>query len=242
MVENASKLSFFYRNPERPFDTERPRNWGSFGAELNGLKPWRRGGFRCFLGGWLMVENASKQSREQAMKRSARARTSTPERNDDSRRATFKRTTETPVRKTLAMPTSGGKAGPENPGSAAGAAALKSGRRPRARSLAGGLRLVTEGYIRSTAPCRRPFCWTSRIPRVDPVSTPARIRSTDFYVIYILSTTMVVHDVENIVFYSVSWPSAEIDLRLTGRWWCRLCVPRLTGLIDISFVLGTEVA
>ena len=27
---------------------ERPRNWGSFGAELNGLKPWRRGGFRCF--------------------------------------------------------------------------------------------------------------------------------------------------------------------------------------------------
>ena len=149
VVENASKLSFFYRNPERPFDTERPRNWGSFGAELNGLKTWRRGGFRCFLGGRLVVENASKQSREQAMKRSARARTSTPERNDDSRRATFKRTTETPVRKTLAMPTSGGKAGPENPGSAAGAAALKSGRRPRARSLAGGLRLVTEGYIRS---------------------------------------------------------------------------------------------
>ena len=48
MVENASKLSFFYRDPERPFDTERLRNWGSFGAELNGLKPWRRGGFRCF--------------------------------------------------------------------------------------------------------------------------------------------------------------------------------------------------
>ena len=41
MVENASKLSFFQRDPERPFDTERPRNWGSFGAELNGLKPWR---------------------------------------------------------------------------------------------------------------------------------------------------------------------------------------------------------
>ena len=38
----------FSRDPERPFDTERPRNWGSFGAELNGLKPWRRGGFRCF--------------------------------------------------------------------------------------------------------------------------------------------------------------------------------------------------
>ena len=28
---------FFYRDPERPFDTERPRNWGSFGAELNGF-------------------------------------------------------------------------------------------------------------------------------------------------------------------------------------------------------------
>ena len=53
---------FFSRDPERPFDTERPRNWGSFGAELNGLKPWRRGGFRCFLGGWLVVENASKLS------------------------------------------------------------------------------------------------------------------------------------------------------------------------------------
>ena len=52
----------FSRNPERPFDIERPRNWGSFGAELNGLKPWRRGGFRCFLGGWLVVENASKFS------------------------------------------------------------------------------------------------------------------------------------------------------------------------------------
>ena len=65
VVENASKLSFFYffhLDPERPFDTERPRNWGSFGAELNGLKPWRRGGFRCFLGGWLVVENASKLS------------------------------------------------------------------------------------------------------------------------------------------------------------------------------------
>ena len=71
----------FSRDPEHPFDIERPRNWGSFGAELNGLKPWRRGGFRCFweagkllagcwwkllggwlLGGWLVVENASKVS------------------------------------------------------------------------------------------------------------------------------------------------------------------------------------
>ena len=39
MVENARKV-FFSRDPERPFDTERPRNWGSFGAELNGLKTW----------------------------------------------------------------------------------------------------------------------------------------------------------------------------------------------------------
>ena len=62
MVENARKV-FFSRDPERPFDTERPRNWGSFGAELPWvLKTWRRGGFRCFLGGRLVVENASKLS------------------------------------------------------------------------------------------------------------------------------------------------------------------------------------
>ena len=61
MLANCLFL-FFYRDPERPFDTERPRNWGSFGAELNGLKLWRRGGFKCFLGGWLVVENASKLS------------------------------------------------------------------------------------------------------------------------------------------------------------------------------------
>ena len=58
-MENASNF-FFYSNPECPFDTDRPKNWGSFGAELNGFKPWRRGGFRCFLGGWLVVENARK--------------------------------------------------------------------------------------------------------------------------------------------------------------------------------------
>ena len=60
-MENASKLSFFYRDPERPFDTDRPRNWGSFGAELNGLKLVAEGVVsRCFLGGWLVVENARK--------------------------------------------------------------------------------------------------------------------------------------------------------------------------------------
>ena len=26
----CSQIVFFYRDPERPFDTERPRNWGSF--------------------------------------------------------------------------------------------------------------------------------------------------------------------------------------------------------------------
>ena len=30
MVENARKV--FSRDPERPFDTERPRNWGLFGV------------------------------------------------------------------------------------------------------------------------------------------------------------------------------------------------------------------
>ena len=35
----------FSRDPERPFDIERPRNWGSFGAELNG---W----FQMLLRGW----------------------------------------------------------------------------------------------------------------------------------------------------------------------------------------------
>ena len=46
-------------------------------------------------------------------------------------------------------------------------------------------------------------------PRGYPQSTPGRIRSTDFYVIYIQSTSMIAHDAENIVFYSVSWPSAD---------------------------------
>ena len=66
----------FSRDPERLFNIERPRNWGSFGAEFNGLKLWRRGGSDVFgrlesfwraiggsfLGGWLVVENASKLS------------------------------------------------------------------------------------------------------------------------------------------------------------------------------------
>ena len=52
MVENASKLSFFYRDPERPFDIERPRNCSSFGTELTGLKPWpvAKGWFQMLFG------------------------------------------------------------------------------------------------------------------------------------------------------------------------------------------------
>ena len=88
------------------------------------------------------------------------------------------------------------------------AAALKSGRRPRARVLAGGLRLVTEGYIRSPplpptllldrgeTPCR---------PRVDPVSTPCRP-------IHMYLAQAVQKMFKNIVFYSVSWPSADTTL------------------------------
>ena len=61
----------------------------------------------------------------------------------------------------------------------------KSGRRPRARVLAGGLRLVTEGYIRS--PPLPPtllldLAYTPARPPPDPRPTPARIRSTDLYV------------------------------------------------------------
>ena len=65
----------FSRDSERPFDIERPRNWGSFGAELNGgcgegvvshafgrLESFWRAVGGSFLGGWLVVENASKLS------------------------------------------------------------------------------------------------------------------------------------------------------------------------------------
>ena len=31
-----------------PGNNDRSARTQSFGAELNGLKPWRRGGFRCF--------------------------------------------------------------------------------------------------------------------------------------------------------------------------------------------------
>ena len=73
---------------------------------------------------------------------------------------------------------------------------FKSGRRPRARVLAGGLRLVTEGYMRP-----RPLPPTLLLSRVyTPGRPPAESGRQIFYVIYILSTSMIAQDVENIVF------------------------------------------
>ena len=63
----------------------------------------------------------------------------------------------------------GGPAIVEIQGSAAWAVALQSGRRPRARVLAGGLRLVTEGY-RGVPPL--PPTWPF-LPRSYPVVTPS---------------------------------------------------------------------
>ena len=94
----------------------------------------------------------------------------------------------------------------------------KSGRRPRARVLAGGLRFVTEGYIRSPplpptllldrgeTPCR---------PRVDPVST-------DSYV----SGAGCSKNVQKHRFLQCFVAFGGHDSGLTGRRWCRLCVPR----------------
>ena len=91
---------------------------------------------------------------------------------------------------------------------------LKSGRRPRARSLAGGLRLVTEGYIRSP-----PLPPTLLFDRGD---TPARPPTKSARQIYMYLALDVRERFKNIVFYSVSWPSAST----TGCPWCQLCVPR----------------
>ena len=82
----------------------------------------------------------------------------------------------------------------------------KSGRQPRAHVLAGGLQLVTEGYIRS--PPLPPTLLLDR-PRGHPRSTSGRPQVESGRQIYMLSTSLFAHDVENIVFYSVSWPSAD---------------------------------
>ena len=100
---------------------------------------------------------------------------------------------------------------------------LKSGRRPRARSLAGGLRLVTEGYIRS--PPLPPTLLLSRVytpcrPPVDPRPNPVdrsicvlrgmfkKCSKTSFFTV-----------LRGLAF-------GGYDFRLTGRRWCRICVPR----------------
>ena len=91
---------------------------------------------------------------------------------------------------------------------------LKSGRRPRARVLAGGLRLVTEGYIRSP-----PLPPTLLLDRGE---TPCRPPPKSARQIYMYLALDVRKMFKNIVFYSVSWPSAST----TGCPWCQLCVPR----------------
>ena len=52
----------FSRDPERPFDIERPRNWGSFGerseewglvwSRTQWVKAVAKGWFQMLLGGW----------------------------------------------------------------------------------------------------------------------------------------------------------------------------------------------
>ena len=96
----------------------------------------------------------------------------------------------------------GGGLGAAGPG-------MRSGRRPRARSLAGGLRLVTEGYIRSP-----PLPPTLLLSRAYTSGRPQVESGRQIYMSLIFylpdSTSMIAHDVENIVFYSVSWPSADM--------------------------------
>ena len=87
------------------------------------------------------------------------------------------------------------------PGSAARAAALKSGRRPRGRSPWHCRRpsVVTEGYIR--LPPLPPT--TSYLPRTYLCPIPVHPRSTIIPVIY---SVFCVRCSKNIVFYSVLWP------------------------------------
>ena len=111
----------------------------------------------------------------------------------------------------------------------------KSGRRPRARVLAGGLRLVTEGYIRSRplpptllldravylrpTPCR---------PRVDPVST-------DLYV----SCAGCSKNVQKHRFLQCFVAFGGHDSGPNRAPVVSVMRAARTGLIDISWVLGT---
>ena len=76
-----------------------------------------------------------------------------------------------------------------------------------------------EGYIRS--PPLPPTLLLDRV-RVDPVSTPARIRSTDLYV----SCAGCSKNVQKHRCLQCFVAFGGHDFRLTGRRWCRLCVPR----------------
>ena len=73
----------------------------------------------------------------------------------------------------------------------------------------------------SPRPCRRPFCWTPGITPPDPRSTPARIRSTDY-----ISTKFFAQDVQKHRVLQCFVAFGGHDFRLTGRRWCRICVPR----------------
>ena len=111
---------------------------------------------------------------------------------------------------------------------------LQSGRRPRARVLAGGLQLVTEGYIRSP-----PLPPTLLLDRGDTPGRPQvdlRSNPVDRFICYLL------------VFLRVMWKTSFFTV-FRGLWRTRLSPNRApaasvtraarTGLIDISWVLGT---
>ena len=95
----------------------------------------------------------------------------------------------------------------------------QSRRRPRARSLAGGLRLVT-GRFYARRPCRRPFCWTPGIPPPD-----LRLNPVDRFTVYVISNFFCAR-CEKHRFLQCFVAFGGHDFRLTGRRWCRLCVPR----------------
>ena len=42
----------FSRDPERPFDIERPRNWGLVWSRTQWVKAVAKGWFQMLLGGW----------------------------------------------------------------------------------------------------------------------------------------------------------------------------------------------
>ena len=111
---------------------------------------------------------------------------------------------------------------------------LKSGRRPRARVLAGGLRLVTEGYIRS--PPLPPTLLLSRVytacrPPVDPRPNPVD-RS-------ICVLRRMFKKCSKASFFTVFRGLRRIRLSPNRVPVVSVMRAARTGLIDISSVLGT---